>query len=299
MEFDFKPVTIDFMAMAQAYKFPWKLQNSEYTFTNLLMWSTDECIKLAEYEDALFVLLQYGKEPPFMFAPLTRQPRDGYARAVQNAAAYFKELGVEPLFHAICGPLREAFEEQCPDYALIEDRDNHDYIYNTQDLLYLKGKKFHAKRNHINQFMANYDYEYVEIRPDMLDECMNVYQNWLRNKDTQQPGVLGEREAIGQAIRYMDLLGVKGGGIRIDGQLVAFTLGQRIDDEMAVIHIEKADDSIVGLYAMINQQFVTHEWMDTLYINREEDMGIEGLRKAKLSYHPVKLLEKYYARKRG
>ena len=109
--------------------------------------------------------------------------------------------------------------------------------------------------------------------------------------------MLCERDAIITAVTNMDELSIKGGGIVIDGKLAAFSLGQRISNEMAVIHIEKAPDSVDGLYTLINQQFVEHEWADVTYINREEDMGIEGMRKAKLSYRPVKFIEKYTARR--
>ena len=94
----------------------------------------------------------------------------------------------------------------------------------------------------------------------------------------------------------MDTLGIRGGGIRIDGRLLAFTLGQKIDDNMAVVHIEKADNEIMGLYTVINNQFVKNDLKDVRYINREEDMGREGLRKAKLSYYPAYLIDKFEGR---
>ena len=94
----------------------------------------------------------------------------------------------------------------------------------------------------------------------------------------------------------MDTLGVKGGGIRIQGKLAAFTLGEQINDEIAVIHIEKADSGIPGLYTIINQQFVEHAWTKVKYINREEDMGLEGLRRAKLSYNPAFMIDKFHGR---
>ena len=142
----------------------------------------------------------------------------------------------------------------------------------------LSGKKLHAKRNHINQFMAQYgkSFEYVKITPDMMDECVAVYNEWLSEKSPDDTDSM-ELCAIKVLLKHMDTLGIRGGGIRIDGRLLAFTLGQKIDDNMAVVHIEKADNEIMGLYTVINNQFVKNDLKDVRYINREEDMGLEFL----------------------
>lgn len=160
----------------------------------------------------------------------------------------------------------------------------------------LKGRHFHAKRNYLNYFTSQYDFEYVTVKSDMMEECLRVYRDWLDEKTVIEPYALDEMEAIKTIVENMDALGVRGGGIRIGGRLAAFSLGERMRRDTALIHIEKADGDIRGLFTAINQQFVEHEWQDSLYINREEDMGLEGLRKAKLSYHPVRMVEKYEVR---
>ena len=225
-------------------------------------------------------------------------PNADYARLIRIAEEYFERLGLRPRFVAIAPQLAELFRKYCPQYELREDRDNFDYVYLAQDLLTLRGKKYHSKRNHINQFRIVNEFEYVPITPDMFEECMRVYSNWLEKKDMFERGVLGELNAVRAILKNMEALSVKGGGIRIGGNLAAFTLGEQITPNTALIHIEKADADINGLYTMINQQFVEHEWSDMEFINREEDMGLEGLRKAKLSYYPAKMIEKYEARKR-
>ena len=145
--------------------------------------------------------------------------------------------------------------------------------------------------------MAQYGerYEYVKITGDMMGECVDVYNEWLSEKS---PGETDNMElcAIKTLLMHMDVLGIRGGGIRIDGKLAAFTLGQKMDDNMAVVHIEKADNEIMGLYTVINNQFVQHELTDVKFINREEDMGMEGLRKAKLSYYPAYMIDKFDGR---
>lgn len=294
---EFEPIDIQMKARVEHYTKPWHLQCSEYTFTNLYMWGKEECIRIAEQDGAMFFLSKCGADEPFMFAPLTEDPDGDYAAALATAVDYFRSEGLTPSFRGISGPIKAAFE-RCLGYALTEDRDDSDYVYSMESLRTLSGKKLHGKRNHINQFHAQYGdvSKYVEITADMLDECMAVYCEWLAGKDASEPGVLGEKEAIRRILTHMDTLGVKGGGIRIDGKLAAFSLGEQIDEEFAVIHIEKADSSVPGLYTIINQQFVEHAWTHVKYINREEDMGLAGLRRAKLSYNPAFMIDKFRGR---
>ena len=294
---NFRPIDVSMKTMVESYTKPWKLKCSEYTFTNLLIWGAEDKIKLAEENDVLFFLLDYGEEDRLMFAPLTRSPESDYRRALDTAAEFCLAGGIVPEFRAISGPIKDAFA-RCPGYSLAEDRDNFDYIYRMEDLRDLSGKKLHAKRNHINQFMAQYgqSYEYVRLNSDLLGECMALYNEWLQAKDAADPDAVGEYIAIRTLITHMDALGVVGAGIRVDGKLKAYTMGERIDGETAVVHIEKADTDIPGLFTVINNLFVKNEFADMKFINREEDMGLEGLRRAKLSYNPVMLIEKYVGR---
>ncbi|HWQ57607.1 MAG TPA: phosphatidylglycerol lysyltransferase domain-containing protein [Clostridia bacterium] len=294
---DFRSIDVSMKSMVEGYTRPWKLTCSEYTFTNLLIWGAEDKIKLAEEDGALFFLLDYGEGNRFMFAPLTRDPAGDYVNALNRAVAYCRGGGIAPVFRAVSGPIREAFL-RCPGYSLEEDRDNFDYVYTVEGLRDLAGKKLHAKRNHINQFMAQYAgrYDYVRLNPDMLFECMELYNEWLSGKPPDDPDAVGEYVAIRTLITHMDELSVVGAGIRIDGRLRAYTLGERIDEEMAVVHIEKADADIPGLFTVVNNLFVRNEFAGLKYVNREEDMGLEGLRRAKLSYNPAYLIEKYIGR---
>lgn len=293
MQLQFKPITIADRDMVERYRKAWDLRSSEYVFTNLFMWGAGEKIEIAEYNDTLYVLHKY--EGAYgLFAPLTADRNADYAAAVAVGREYMENSGMEVRFVALSGALIDAFRQSCPEYELKEDRSMFDYVYGAEELCFLKGKKLHAKRNHINQFQSNYKYSYISITSDMLAECMEVYCNWMDHKDTD-PVAVQEKLAIECVISNMEALGIVGGGIRIEDKLVAFTLGERIREDMALIYIEKADSDVIGLYSMINQQFVEHEWQDVKFINREEDMGLEGLRRAKLSYQPVELVEKFDA----
>ncbi len=291
---EFQPIQLSMKALVERYTKPWRLQCSEYTFTNLYIWGKEANLELAEEDGALYLFGRYGQGALFMFAPLTEDPGADYGAVLKKAVKEFEKRGETPCFRAISGPIHEAFKK-AGGYILEEDRDNADYVYSAESLIALSGKKLHAKRNHINKFCAEYgdSFEYVPVTKDMREECLAVYDEWILGKDPTEPGALGERCAIERAISAMDVLGIKGGGIRIGGKLAAFTLGEAIDDEIAVIHIEKADSTVPGLYTMINRQFAEREFSHMQYINREEDMGIPGLRKAKLSYYPAFLIEKY------
>ncbi len=297
MQLEFREVTLADKTWIDAYLKPYQLENSESSFTYYIIWGLGGRIKVAECQDVLYTRLQFGSYPPFMFAPVPKDPECDYMRAVSVAIEHFiwKE-GMLPVFRCITEPFKQMFEEQCPGLPLEAERDIFDYIYSADDLITLRGKKFHSKRNHINQFSSVYQYEYRPLTTDMYDACMEICENWLKGKDPEQPGIMGELQAIRFMIPNMEPLGVQGGGIFINDKLCAFSLGERLREDIALIHVEKADAAFNGLYAVINQQFAQHAWHDVKWINREEDMGLEGMRKAKLSYNPVKLVEKYRAR---
>ena len=182
-------------------------------------------------------------------------------------------------------------------FGFTVDRDYADYIYLRSDLATLKGKKFQSKRNHINKFRNTYpDYKYSPITKDRIQECLELEAKWCKANDCdQQEGTGNERRALIYALNHFEELGLTGGILHVNGQIVAFTFGMPINKETFGVHVEKADTTIDGAYTMINYEFANHIPEQYTYINREEDLGIEGLRKAKLSYQPVIILEKYMA----
>ena len=173
------------------------------------------------------------------------------------------------------------------------DRDIADYIYETQALIELKGRKYHGKKNHINKFSKMYDWSYEAITPENTQECLDMLKKWkaqnCATEDLEKHAEICVSEA---SLREREFLGLTGGLLRVDGQVVAFTVGEQIHPDTFCVHIEKAFADIKGAYSMINQQFLIHEAADCKYVNREDDVGDPGLRKAKLSYHPAFLEEK-------
>lgn len=185
--------------------------------------------------------------------------------------------------------------EVCPELFSVPTDIAWDYVYSRESLATLKGKKLHGKRNHINKFLSKYpDYEYRKLDKTMISDCLALYDQWIAEKDEETASSLqNEKLSVELALNHMEELDLTGGSIYIDDKLCAFTVGERLHPHMQLIHIEKGDTNYEGIFPMINQQYVLHECMDVELINREEDMGIEGMRKAKRSYNPLKMIEKH------
>ena len=176
-------------------------------------------------------------------------------------------------------------------------RDTFDYIYSSEDLINLSGKKYQPKRNHISYFMKNNNWTYERINKDNANECYEMSKLWLEGAlEEYKEELEGELKIIKRVFDNYDNLDFVGGLIRVDGKVVAYTMGEGASNDVFCVHIEKAFADIRGAYPMINQQFVKNELSGYKYINREDDTGAENLRKAKLSYYPVILAEKYEAK---
>jgi hypothetical protein len=175
------------------------------------------------------------------------------------------------------------------------ERSQYDYIYKRSDLALLQGGKLQAKRNHVNRFNALHPgYEYRPLTPEMFDECRRVVKLWQDEKDHENPSwgdtLQAEHDVMETIFAHWDELGMLGGSIYVDGRMVAFTYGSAVTNDTFDVCMEKADRDVEGAFSVINQQFCAHLPEKYTFVNREEDMGLEGLRKAKLSYHPEILL---------
>ena len=273
----------------------------EYCFNTLYMWQ--HLYKTGYYiGDGFAVIVAENEGNTFSILPLAK--KDDMPKVIQFIIEYFEEQQKKIYFRGITKEVVEFLKENYPgkfDYT--EERDLFDYVYDGENMRELKGRKNVKKRNHINYFLKEYEgrYEYRLLDENDFDACLELMREWTSNKE--------ENNAISEEIEE-ELIGIKKlfahynilkdklkiAGIFIDEKLEAFTMGEYINPNMALIHIEKANPNIRGLYPFINQQFLVHEFSDAEFVNREEDLGIEGLRKAKLSYHPVRFVEKYTVR---
>ena len=269
-----------------------KHENSEFNFTNFFIWRHSDQLKYTVIDDHLCILGLYQYKIPIIFPPLGDY-KYGFDTALLKVIEYCKKNGLPIIIKSINEQIKSVMEEALPGmFHFIPDRDNYDYVYLSKDLIHLKGRKFQKKRNHINKFKSLYNYSYEPISGSNIEECIVAEMEWVASRK-KSIGVYEEKSAVIEALRNFDALNIVGGALRVEGKIEAFSVGELLNPDMAVIHIEKANIEYSGIYAMINQQFAAHCWNDVTYINREEDMGLPGLRKAKLSYNPVKMIKKY------
>lgn len=181
-------------------------------------------------------------------------------------------------------------------FAFESDRAQADYLYSADDLRNLTGRRYQSKRNHINRFTTEYpDYRYEELTPDRFDECMRLERAWRNAHEGHTSELCAEQQAMQRGFAHYEELGLRGGCICIGEKLVAFTYGSAVNERTFDIHFEKADTAYDGAFTVINKLFAQHLPERFTLINREEDLGLDGLRQAKLSYHPVKIASKYKA----
>ncbi|MEF9863547.1 MAG: phosphatidylglycerol lysyltransferase domain-containing protein, partial [Christensenellaceae bacterium] len=185
-------------------------------------------------------------------------------------------------------------KQDCGDrYTYVYDEYNSEYLYNAKDLIELKGKKYHSKRNHVNAFLRDYQCEFLPYQDEYKEECIALQEEWAIEKQADERDAQEELLSIKKALNNFEELGFVGCVVKINGEIVGFSFGEQICKRTAIIHIEKAKAGINGLYTYLNQKFAATMWSHCQFINRAEDMGVEGIRKAKRSYYPVRMLEKY------
>ena len=295
-ELIFKPITLDTKQLIDSYTKPWNLECSDLSFANLFIWGADGKMEYAEKDHVLYIKLDFEGVPVFLWAPVPMYGVEvDYRKAICDGIAYMKSIGAEPTFRSVWTPFRDKMLETCPELFSMPTDIAWDYVYSRESLATLKGKKLHGKRNHINKFLSKYpEYEYRKLDKTMINDCIALYDQWVGEKDEKTAQSMeDEKKSVLLALNNMDELGLTGGTIFIDGKLCAFTVGERLHPHVQLIHIEKANTEYDGIFPMINQQYILHECEDVELINREEDMGIEGMRKAKRSYNPLKMIEKY------
>lgn len=274
-------------------------ENAEYTFTNLYMWREMLNLRWAIEDDVLYIFSS-NEETFAAWQPIgaPEKMQDAITKILRTAEEHcgnkkFMFVVVEKIF------ADELARYPHAKFNITADRDNFDYVYLAQDLISLSGRKFHGKKNHLNAFRKEYpDAVYLPITEEIIPQCreqLNIWSETHKRANPDDPFIGYEQAAIHEIFDHFDGFKLKGGAIMIGDKVVAFTFGERLNSDTAVIHVEKADSTVRGIYVAINQSFVEHEWAKMTYINREEDMGIDGLRQAKESYRPVKLIEKFNA----
>ena len=270
----------------------------EYTFTNLFAWSGPYQLQVAEVEGCLTASMTGAIGPCYLY------PVGGDSRAAVLALrADAAERGIPFQLACLSEPRRQELEDWFPGcFAYGEDRDGYDYLYDIGRLASLAGKKLHGKRNHINKFLSTHPVWSVEpITPDNLSDCLAMNRRWHRENEGYDGEKTFEEDgaALEKCIAHYDRMGLDGLLLRSEGQVLAFTMGELMgDSDTYDVHFEKAFAEVPGAYPLINREFarwIQARYPQVRYLNREDDMGVEGLRQAKKSYYPDLLLEKYSA----
>lgn len=268
-------------------------QGCEYVFSSTFIWKDIYRSKIANVEGFFCVKFRSGENYKYNLPAGKGDLKHVIELLLQDA----RECGHPFVLRGIVEEQIPQLEEWFPGKFKFEtSRDDSDYIYTVEKLSTLAGKKLHGKRNHIHRFKDGGDWEYQNVDSHNIEDCKVMNEEWLEKYLTPEDKSLQEEShAVKCALANFFELGLKGGLLKREGKTVAYTLAEPLNSNTYVIHIEKAFHEIQGAYPMINQQFVLHNCQDYEYVNREEDTGDEGLRKAKLSYYPDILLDKYEA----
>ncbi|MFI3209723.1 MAG: phosphatidylglycerol lysyltransferase domain-containing protein [Peptostreptococcaceae bacterium] len=293
-----KQINIDSKKELQPYFDLVNYEGCEYCFSTLFMWQ--HAYKTSYFIEGDFAVIMAEDEGhSFSILPLCK--KEDLERVIEFVMKHFEENNEKIYFKGITKDILDIMKEKHNDkFEYIEERDLFDYIYDADVLRELKGKKIRNKRNHINYFLSEYSerFYYKRLEKENFEECIELLKKWSVQKEETvgtDSSMDDELEGINKLFDNYDALKdtLKVGGVYVDDTLEAFTIGEKLNPNMAVIHIEKANSNIRGLYPYINQQFLVNEFSDVEFVNREEDLGIEGLRKAKLSYYPIRFVEKY------
>lgn len=290
---DFRPLKIEDRQWIEPILRESKKYGCEYSFGDMFIWKSIYDIQVAKHKD-FFVSFNGAGFDAYCCPVGSGNKKEIIEDLMQDA----RERNIEFKMFGLMEECAKDLEELFPDkFEIEENRDSFDYIYSTEDLINLKGKKYHGKRNHIAYFKKNNNWTYEPMTRENIPECIAMNKEWEKlNREKDPDGIDDELIAINTSFDNFEELGFVGGVLKVEGRVVAFTFGESMNDDIFCTHVEKAYSDIRGAYPMINREFAENALSQYKYINREDDTGLEGLRQAKLSYYPSILLSKYMAR---
>jgi len=290
----FKKISLDDKSWVKKRLAESDFSGNDYCFGNIFIWGEAYNHEVADYKGFLIVKALAEGNVTYCFPAGSGDLN----QVIRDLAAYCVNNGHALRFGNVTNDNMAVLEKLFPGaFSYTENRDKSDYIYLREKLITLAGKKYHPKRNHIARFKENPDWAYETISGKNIDECYEMSMNWLENyrgaENTESRQ--NETKAIQLAFNHFEELEFDGGLLRLNGSIAALTIGERLNSDTYIIHIEKALHHIQGAYAFINQQFAWRLPPEIKYINREDDLGDEGLRRSKLSYYPETILAKFDA----
>jgi hypothetical protein len=279
---EFKEVELEDRDVFRSFLDGYPVEVCELNFGNAFIWRHYDHPRYTTIRGSLCILFSPPDEPPYFLQPVGW--RD-LAETIETCLSAAPRLSRIPESFAAAN---------CPGFRCAPDRDNDDYVYAERDLAELKGKKYDGKRNRIRKFESCHEYRYIRLAADRLADCRRLFEEWAGDKAAKTPMAGAQRDAIQEALVHFKPLGLLGGAIEVGGRIEAFSVGEALSRDTAVIHIEIVSPRFEGLAQLMNREFVRNELSGFSLINREQDMGIPGLRRAKESYHPLRRVNKHH-----
>lgn len=290
---DWHRVSIDDKALIQEKLQGEPRQGCEYGFCNIFSYGAKYPLFVAQTAGCFVTKCEVGNYDAYCF-PVGGDKTAAVKAVVAEARERGRACEIYGMTEADAAILEAAFPGE---FQIAKERDSFDYVYSRDDLVSLAGRKYQSKRNHISFFERNFRWSYERITPDNIPACLAMSRQWLEESHPDRRAELeDEYRIIEAAFANYEALGCLGGLLRVDGGVAAFCFGEALTDDMFCVHFEKAFASVRGAYPMINRMFAQEELSAFRYVNREDDLGSENLRKAKLSYHPAFFVEKYETR---
>ncbi len=276
---EFRPIELSDQNTFRKFLAEDQPKTSELTFTNIFMWRCRYRPMWTQYNGCLLVIMRPKDQEPFGLPPVGHGDK---REALKAFTTYLREVSSKPRMARVCKEFVRRFVDHDA-YEIQEDRDNSDYVYLANDLIKLPGNRYHRKKNHLNRFIREVEFEYHGLDDQMVTACLDLQEDWCELKDcVENPELFEEDLAVYEALKNYKELGFKGGAILINSKVEAFALGELLNHETAVIHIEKANPHIPGLYAAINQMFL-RERMDECEIRQPRaGFGNRGAKKGKV-----------------
>lgn len=289
----FRPISVEDREIITSYTLRGSSQICDLAFSNLYGWATRYGTSWAVIEGGLVIGFQPAhRQHPAYLMPIC-DSGDQFLSMLEHLKAFAQQGDYPLVLMGVAPECRANLNRLCPGgFHYISDEGSKDYIYLRDRMVSLSGRSLQSKRNHINKFEALYpSYTYEAITPASVGECLGLVDKW-RVAHEETAGQDAERVMIERTLGQWEALGLLGGIIRVEGEVVAFSYGSPINATTFGVHVEKADKAYEGAFSIINREFARHIPEQYIYINREEDLGIEGLRKSKLSYKPELILAK-------
>ena len=277
---------------------------TEFNFTVLFIWRGIMNSRVCRADDFFVVRFHpQGAPDPMYIFPAGRGTEQQFKHLIQECMADAQASGHPFRMASVQQEQKEVLESLFPDKFSFEPvRNSFDYIYSAQDLTFLRGKKFQSKRNFVSRFKRQEGWSYETVGKENIAECMKMSLRWCAKYGCgKDPSMQSESCSVKNALDNFQELGLQGGLLRLNGEVVAFTIAEKTNSDTLLVHIEKAYGDIVGAYPTIANEFLRNTVvideaageLSVKYINREDDAGDLGLREAKMQYHPLFLLEKY------